>query len=36
MFLAELDFIDVEDLWERNESTRDGYIELGEEAWAML
>lgn len=34
--LAELDFIDVEDLWERSGSTRDGYIEPGEEAWAML
>ncbi len=34
--LAELDFIDVEDLWERSGSTRDGYIEPGEAAWAML
>lgn len=34
--LSELNFLAVEDLWERSGSTSNGYIEPGEAAWTML
>ena len=32
----DLDFIEVEDLWDRSGSTRDGYVDVNEEAWVMF
>lgn len=33
----DLDFLDVEDLWDRNGATREeGYVDPGEEAWRMV
>lgn len=31
-----LDFIDVEELWDRSGSTRDGYVDPGDMAWEMF
>ncbi len=33
---SELDCIDVEELWDRSGSTRDGYVDPGEMAWEMF
>jgi hypothetical protein len=33
---SDLDFLDVEDLWDRSGSTRDGYVDSGEESWRMV
>jgi len=32
----DLDLIEVEDLWDRSGSTRDGYVDVNEEAWVMF
>ena len=29
----DLDLIEVEELWDRSGSTRDGYVDVNEEAW---
>ena len=33
---SDLDFIEVEELWDRSGSTRDGYVEVNEESWVMF
>lgn len=33
---AELEFLHVEDVWDRSGSTSDGYVEPGEAAWEMF
>lgn len=32
----DLDFIEVEELWDRSGSTRDRYVDVNEEAWVMF
>jgi hypothetical protein len=32
----DLDLIEVEELWDRSGSTRDGYVDVNEEAWVMF
>ena len=33
---SDLDFVEVEELWDRSGSTRDGYVDVNEEAWVMF
>lgn len=33
---SELDFLHVEDIWDRSGATRDGYVDPGEAAWEMF